>query len=879
MSNSIRSSIERKAAMYEMILAIENDFIFNFLEKLEMNDLPKEVIEKSNRSDEKNELQSILQGIDFQSYIEICNSNILELKINQQQKDFLNKELTKIIPIRNNVMHPRPLGILDYHMVKAVFEEIDKIITVFNWEQVLKTRIKIIDNPQDLMLPPQNAKKNERVIENIPISVEFEETSFIGRHKEIGELKAKLNKRNVHILSIIGDGGIGKTAIAIKLLYDLLDDKKCKFDLILWASLKTNELNNYEFKEIEDSISDTSSMYEKLNEFVGENDLNNVKEYLISLAEEFNMLLVLDNLETINTGEINEFLDEFTEFGKVLITSRIGLGEMEHRYRLGGFCKEDALEYMNTLLDLYGFEGMFSDTEKYNIAANELYSNPLAIKWFVRNLYNGQSIEEIIKNKEELATFCMSNVYDKLSVKAQSLLDILVIAGNELSFAELMYYMDVDIDNYINAYKDISNAVNELVKSNFIDDVLFRTKKKLSITDFAKEFLKCCYIEKKNVLNSYNYKLKKLQGFLQKQLQEKHKSDYTMNEFGIKSAEKSKLVAAYYLTLALKESKSENKELAFKYVEYAKKLEINYFQCNKIAAYLYGTTSQNKAMEEFEIALKCCEIHEDRVTVYIVYAGYLLRCNDYYGALNKLERAESILNGKINVYLIFEKAKILGCVNKFEEAYDALEQIDSTKLSINYFNIFVTRKADLKRREAELFDHRDFDKMLGLINESYDFLKLSNEPDKGIYRYMINLVKFLAYLYYSPNANELMLDILDEYYSYMRSTTEFKKVQGIIKSKLENIEDENIVKRIKKYTIDINEQLESLNENEGLVYYLNNEKNFGFFRSKDNHKGVYFKITYKLRELQIGDIVEYGKINQTTKGTMTKEILNFYSIQ
>lgn len=877
MINNIRSSIERKAAMYEMIMAIENDFIENFSTYLNMNDIPKKVVEKSNKSDEKNELLSILHGLDFQSYIEICNANIPKLRITAIEKEFLNKELVKIIPIRNIVMHPRPLGILDYHIVKAIFEEIDKVFPNFKWGNITRTRIKILENPQDLLLPPQNAKKSERVIENIPTSVEFEETSFIGRQKEIGELKAKLSKRNVHILSIIGDGGIGKTAIAIKLLYDLLDDEKSKFDLILWTSLKTNELNNYEFKEIEGSINDTSLMYEKLNKFVGNSDTGNTKEYLISLAEEFNMLLVLDNLETINTGEIKEFLDDFTEYGKVLITSRIGLGEMEHRYRLGGLCRDDALEYMDTLLELYGFEGMFSDDEKYNIAAVELYSNPLAIKWFVRNLYNGQSVDEIIKNKEELATFCMSNVYDKLSVKAQSVLDILVIAGNELSFAELMYYMDIDIENYINGYKDISNAVNELVKSNFIDDVLFRAKKKLSITDFAKEFLKCCYTEKRDIIKRYNDKVKKLQGFQQKQLQENHKTEYAMKEFGVKSGENSKLVAAYYLTLALKESTNGNQDLAFKYVEYAKKLEINYFQCNKVAAFLYGTTSQQKAKEEFEIALKCCEVNEDKVTIYIVYAGYLLRCNDYFGAISKLECAEKILDGEINEYLLFEKSKILGCLNRFEEAYEVLKEVDTSKLSTKFFNIYVTRKADLKRRESELLDHRNIEKMLSLIYDAYVLLKSSAEPDRGIYQYMINLVQSLAYLYYSPKANILMLDILDNYYSYMRREGDFKKVQGIIKGKIENIENADVVRRITKYAVDINEQLENLKENEGVVYYLNKEKHFGFFKNKENFQGVYFKLTYKLRGLQIGDIVKFGRLNVTTKGTMTEEILSFYS--
>ncbi|SDA73170.1 hypothetical protein SAMN02910275_02452 [Butyrivibrio sp. INlla18] len=59
------------------------------------------------------------------------------------------------------------------------------------------------------------------------------------------------------------------------------------------------------------------------------------------------MLFVLDNLETINTEDIKGFLDRFTEYGKVLIALRVGLGEMEHRYKMGGMSKNDVLEYMN----------------------------------------------------------------------------------------------------------------------------------------------------------------------------------------------------------------------------------------------------------------------------------------------------------------------------------------------------------------------------------------------------------------------------------------------------------------------------------------------------------------------------------------------------
>lgn len=378
------SSLERKAMMYEMVLAIENDFIENFARKLSLADIPREIIEHSNKSDSPDAFLAILQGIDIQSYIQICNSNLTKLGIGLETKKFLNGELSKIIPIRNNVMHPRPLGALDFYLVKGVFDQIDQIVNSLSWNNVETIRRKIVEAPESLRLPPSGNRKSDSIIENIPISVDFEDTNFVGRKEEIGAIKEKLNKNNVHILSIIGDGGIGKTAIAIKVLYDLLDDPKCRFNLILWASLKTSELNNYEFKEINNALKSTADIYSALSKFVGNDNIYNTEEYLISLAKEFNMLLVLDNLETINTEEIKDFLDRFTEYGKVLITSRIGLGEMEHRYKLGGMSEKDVLEYMNILLELYGFESLLTEKQKKDIAIIQLHSNPLAIKWFVR---------------------------------------------------------------------------------------------------------------------------------------------------------------------------------------------------------------------------------------------------------------------------------------------------------------------------------------------------------------------------------------------------------------------------------------------------------------------------------------------------------------
>ncbi|MGI6716769.1 MAG: NB-ARC domain-containing protein [Eubacteriales bacterium] len=860
------SIITKKSEMYEMIIALEADFIENFHNKLKLEDIPKSVIQSSKLTNDRDPFLSVLRGLDFQAYIEICNANIEKLNFGVIQKDFINKDFIKIIPIRNNVMHPRPLALYDYPILKETFNQIDKILSSMTWTNVLLTRRKIAEHPEELISPPINLKKSDRIIENLPAIVDYEETSFIGRRREIGEIKAKLNKNNVHILSIIGDGGIGKTAIVLKLLYDLLDEENCKWELILWTSLKTSELNNYEFSEIKNSLKNTSAMYNQLASVVGADSSKNVEEYIIELAKNFNTLFVLDNLETINTSEIKDFLEEFAEYGKVLITSRIGLGEMEHRYKLGGLDNTDVMEYTDTLLSLYGFEGMFSNTEKYDIAVKQLHSNPLAIKWFVRCLYNGQTVDNVLAHKEDIINFCMSNVYEKLSDKAHEVLNIMVVAGVDLSYAELMYYLDCNLDDYT----DISYALNDLIKCNFIDDVIFRTEKKVSITSFAKEFLKLNFVDTKQLVSKFKEKEKVILTFHQQVLQSKHKSPYAMKSFSFHNNDKSRIIAAFYLMKAIQCSNKDNMDEAFKLVSFAKKLAPNYFECNKVAAFLYGTTSPLKAREEYDIAKEYCETDEEKATILVVYAGFLLRCNDYHTAISELSVAQALQPD--NIYIKLERIKILGCINDFKEAYSLLDSIDYELLDNHYKNIYLTRKADLLKRQSELFDQRDIKKKFELIKNAFCTLEESQEPDEQIYDYMVYLLSNLSYIIFDESVMSFIKEKIEKYFTFFRKCRRFKELKKNIIAKLDGINETPLKTEIEKYFREFDDLLPKLKSNQGVVYALKYEQGFGFFKTKDYPKGVYFRINYNIREIQIGDIIEFDEIITTSKGVMVRNI-------
>jgi LuxR family transcriptional regulator, glucitol operon activator len=44
------------------------------------------------------------------------------------------------------------------------------------------------------------------------------------------------------VLTVVGEGAIGKTALSVKCLYDLIDDAECPYEAVLWSSLKTEML-------------------------------------------------------------------------------------------------------------------------------------------------------------------------------------------------------------------------------------------------------------------------------------------------------------------------------------------------------------------------------------------------------------------------------------------------------------------------------------------------------------------------------------------------------------------------------------------------------------------------------------------------------------
>jgi len=140
---------------------------------------------------------------------------------------------------------------------------------------------------------------------NLPLQL----TSFIGREREMGEIKKLL--ANTHLLTLTGIGGTGKTRLALQVAADLIDEFPGGVWLVELAPLRGPEL-------VEQTIASVLGVREVPD--------RSLVEVLKGELREKQMLFVLDNFEQVVSAAplVSELL-RFAPGLKVLVTSRVAL--------------------------------------------------------------------------------------------------------------------------------------------------------------------------------------------------------------------------------------------------------------------------------------------------------------------------------------------------------------------------------------------------------------------------------------------------------------------------------------------------------------------------------------------------------------------------
>ncbi|MCD8418755.1 putative DNA binding domain-containing protein [Tenacibaculum finnmarkense genomovar finnmarkense] len=305
-------------------------------------------------------------------------------------------------------------------------------------------------------------KSNDfKVIENIS-SLPVMYNEFVGRVGYLEELDLKLNNKNNRLIQIDGIGGIGKTTFVHYFCTKLIENEKFKnnFDFIIWTSSKRNKYTPQGIKDITEFISNYTDLLEDIYNYIcdngleeAENELLEIEEIVLNFLKNNKVLLIVDNLETLNDKDLISFLEHFPLKSKAILTTRETLGDFYmSRINLNGFKEENEFpNFLNSQYRHFCGNDKASYTELYSEYTKELYKYtkgmPLAGQLISHQLSTGTPIDSVIENLkngkayEDILRFCFKGSIDKLSKVEQTLLFVFSLSEKEelLSLDDLIY--------------------------------------------------------------------------------------------------------------------------------------------------------------------------------------------------------------------------------------------------------------------------------------------------------------------------------------------------------------------------------------------------------------------------------------------------------
>jgi len=318
----VRSSSEARIKCYVILQGLERSLADNLVRNYDLStedflsDEERDKASKRYLEDQKDvsfpidqlDTEDLLPYLDLGDLVSLLNRHIRSLR-NAVPTDVeaatkvLQKK--KALVIRKRVMHPiRPLEVDDLTNLLSLGNEIKKVAPSLEWAPLeISLRRIYRERMIDVAIPPYWAEE-EAVIHNLP-PAEFDDTGFIGRIKERRELRRFLESDH-RVITVVGEAGIGKTALSLRVCNDLLEEEKPLFERIVWVTLKTRQLTTEGVRQITDAVQSLGDLIDRILSFVKIEGMVGW-DTVIDQLKASNTLLVIDNLETIGE-EVRELL-------------------------------------------------------------------------------------------------------------------------------------------------------------------------------------------------------------------------------------------------------------------------------------------------------------------------------------------------------------------------------------------------------------------------------------------------------------------------------------------------------------------------------------------------------------------------------------------
>ena len=621
---------------------------------------------------------------------------------NAQESDVVS--VTRIVEnngvhaIRKRVMHPvRPLESGDFNTLQTVANELCASAPNLKWTPLVDG-MRLIDNPQSIAeaVVPRFWLEESRPSNNLPVP-EFEDTGFIGRREERHRVKALVISHH-RVITVVGAGGIGKTALAMRVCHDVLDDPSSPFDNLIWVSLKTQFLTVDGIRDISEAVRSQAMLLGQ----IAQDSVVPIKigdkltwEPILEHMRRHKTLLVVDNLETLGS-EIRDLAIDIPEGSKLLLTSRVGLGEIELRYAMPDFSPHDSMALMRVLANTYNYKDIQQLSERrLRRYCQRLHHNPLLIKWFVQAVGKGATPDQILQHTDfnDALSFCFENVFNNLTGPAQAIISVLQAARDSLTQPELRALTGVGRTEF-----DI--AMLELKQSNAIETTHNEDGSILyNINGLILDYLSKVHRPKDEVVKKVRETIRQWQVERERNVSAQMAYRYGKAYVLVENREQS--IAADLLRETLRRIHSREPILAQTALDQAELLVPEWGEVFRVKAHLLRLEERPiyDVENAFETAIQLGETDINRRD----YAAFLMTIQEHDRALDQIEAAIRLETGVENV-LMSMRALALTRLGKMEDAlrdYEYLWSHRSRNQSRHDVLLQGTQYAEALRRYVE----------------------------------------------------------------------------------------------------------------------------------------------------------------------------------
>ncbi|MEO0644669.1 MAG: NB-ARC domain-containing protein [Cyanobacteria bacterium J06650_10] len=278
---------------------------------------------------------------------------------------------------------------------KLLSRVLGKKVTKNNFRNII---CGLSPQPKSLAEPSHRLNKRHSTCLNQSWGEAGDVTSFYGRVEEQRCLEKWLVDDRCRLVSMLGIGGVGKTALSIKVAKQIQGE----FDYVVWRSLR-------HAPPLAELLPEVILFLSEQQDTQIPNTASKQVEKLLTYLRQHRCLVILDNLEAIlqTGGRAGKYREGYETYGYLLERVADGAHQscvmVTSRERPGGVSVREGNESRVRSLDLSGLDGVASQSILRNVAlvSNrdqhrqliERYSgNPLALKIVaatIRSVFNG----------------------------------------------------------------------------------------------------------------------------------------------------------------------------------------------------------------------------------------------------------------------------------------------------------------------------------------------------------------------------------------------------------------------------------------------------------------------------------------------------------